>query len=397
MGRGATGPGGRGEIRVAVCITGLEVGGAETTLAELLAHKPDDIDVRVFSLIDGGRIAERIKAMGIEVVGMHMRAHKPSLPGFVRLWWQILRFRPRIVHTWLYHADLMGGVAARLAFVPHVIWHLHNSDLHPERVGRMTRLVVWICARLSHVVPEVILSCSEAGARVHAKLGYSAKRIQVLPNGVDAARFSPSAEARDSVRAEFGFSEEIPLVGLVARVDPQKDHRGFFEAVRTYFDSGRDAYFLLAGRDVTPDHWLLPALRDETGRPERIVLAGPRSDVPRLMAAFDVATSSSLGEAFPLVVVEAMACGVPCVATDVGDCALMIGDTGLVVSPGDAVALADAWRCLLEMPAEERGKLGQRARARVLENYTIERLSERVWGLYRDLVVPPGEGLNQSA
>jgi len=380
--------GGRHAIKVAICITGLEVGGAETTLAELLAHRPDDLDVRVYSLIDGGRIADQIAAMGIEVVGMHMRAHKPSLRGFFRLWGQILTFRPTIVHTWLYHADLMGGVAARLSFVPHIIWHLHNSDLNPERVGRMTRLVVWICARLSGLVPEVILSCSEAGARVHAERGYSAKKIVVVPNGVDAERFAPSQGARASVREEFGLADDMPLVGLVARIDPQKDHPGFFRAVRVFFERGGDAHFLLAGRDVTEEHWQLPTLRDETGRPDRVTLAGPREDIPRLMAAFDISTSSSLGEAFPLAVIEAMACGVPCVATDVGDCALMIGDTGIVVPPSDADALAEAWGRLLVMPSDERHTLGAGARERVLENYTIESFAERMWGLYRELGLP---------
>jgi glycosyltransferase involved in cell wall biosynthesis len=375
----------RRSIRVASCITGLEVGGAETVLAELLERTSDDVDVRVFSLIDGGRIAERIAAMGIPVTGMHMTAHKPSVRAFVRLWWQLVRYRPQIVHTWLYHADLMGGVAARMAFVPHVIWHLHNSDLHPQRVGRMTRAVVWTCARLSHVVPEVILSCSEAGARVHAGLGYSAKRMRVLPNGVDTGRFAPSDQARRSVRAELGCPDDVPLIGLIARVDSQKDHRGFFQAVEAFFASGGDAHFLLAGRDVTPEHWQLGAWREQSMRPERITLLGPRSDVPRLMAAFDVATSSSLGEAFPLVVVEAMSCGTPVVATDVGDCRLIIDDTGVVVPPADPTALAGAWSEMLALPAEQRQALGQRARDRVMASYTIERFADAVWGLYREL------------
>lgn len=379
----------RDAIKVAVVITGLEVGGAETTLAELLALRPADIEVRVFSLIDGGRIADEIAAMGVPVQGMHMVAHEPSLLGFLRLWRAIARFRPTIVHTWLYHADLLGGLAARMSFVRRVVWHLHNSDLHPERVGRMTRLVVWICARLSRMVPDVIVSCSEAGARVHTERGYSAKRMRVIPNGVDAGRFAPSPEAREAVRAEFGLGDDVPLVGLVARIDPQKDHRGFFEAVRMFYERGGDADFLLVGRDVTPEHWYLSAWRDATGHPERIILVGQRDDVPALMAAMDVATSPSLGEAFPLVVVEAMACGVPVVATDVGDCRLMIADTGEVVPAGDPPALAAAWERLLTMPKDERCALGARARDRVLGNYTIERFAASIWSLYRELAGLP--------
>jgi glycosyltransferase involved in cell wall biosynthesis len=372
-------------IKVAIVITGLEVGGAETFLGELLRYRPADVEVRVYSLISGGPVAERIEALGIRVTGLQMQVGRPSIRSLLSLTAYLREYRPAIVHTWLYHADLMGGIAAKMARVPHVIWHLHNSDLSPDRVRRMTRLVVKACALLSHWIPDVILSCSEAAVRAHRAQGYAADRFVVVPNGVDTERFVPSVEARAAIRAEFGFSDERCLIGLVARIDPQKNHRGFFEAARVFFERGGDADFLLVGRDVTPDHWQLPGWRDQTGHPERIVLAGRRTDVPRVMAALDVATSSSLGEAFPMVLIEAMACGVPLVATDVGDSALIIAGTGIVVPPDDAAALAEAWSRLLTMPSADRAQLGKRARQRVLENYDIRTISGRVWALYREL------------
>lgn len=378
-----TAPDSSGVTRVAICITGLEVGGAETFLGELLKHTPADIEVRVFSLIDGGPIAERIEALGIPVTGMHMLAGRPSLSALFGLASRLRHYRPDVVHTWMYHADLMGGVAAKLAGVRRVIWHLHNSDLSPQRVRGMTRWVVKALAVLSRWIPETVISCSEAAVRVHSALGYAAEKFVVIPNGVDTGRFVPSPEARAEVREELGIGAERPLIGLVARVDSQKNHHGFFRAVRLFFERGGDADFLLVGRDATPEHWQLPGWRDETGRPERILLAGPRDDVPRVMTALDVATSSSLGEAFPLVLVEAMACGTPCVATDVGDSALIVSDTGLIVPPDDADALAAAWRRMLSMPSEERAQLGERARQRVTANYAIADVAERVWGLYR--------------
>jgi glycosyltransferase involved in cell wall biosynthesis len=373
-------------LRVAICITGLEVGGAETFLAELLKHRPDDLEIRVFSLIDGGPIADRIAAMGIEVRGLHMQAGRPSVRALFSLASQLRTFRPAIVHTWMYHADLIGGVAAKLAGVLHVVWHLHNSDLSPARVRLMTRAVVQTCAVLSYAIPDVIVSCSQAAVRVHRARGYSAKKFVVIPNGVDTARFAPSADARTAIREEFGIGEDLPVVGLVARIDPQKNHRGFFEAARLFYERGGDCDFVLAGRGVTVDDWQLPGWRDETGHADQIVLAGPRADMPRVMAAFDVATSSSLGEAFPMVLIEAMACGVPCVATDVGDSALIVADTGVAVAANDALALADAWSGLLGMSAAERSELGHRARQRVVANYSIDMVADRIWGLYRSLV-----------
>jgi len=369
-------------LRVAICITGLSVGGAETFLAELLKHVPDDVEMRVFSLIDGGPIAKRIEVLGIPVTGMHMLAGRPSLYAMLSLTSQLRAYRPTIVHTWMYHADFMGGIAAKLAGVPHVIWHLHNSDLSPQRVRRMTRWVVKALAVLSRWIPDAILSCSEAAVRAHTAVGYAAEKFTVIPNGVDTERFLPSTQARAAIREEFGFGDRSPVIGLVARVDAQKNHRGFFQAVKAFFERGGDADFLLVGRDVTPDHWQLSKLVGRTGHQSRVVLAGPRDDIPRVMAALDVATSSSLGEAFPLVLIEAMSCGTPCVATDVGDSALIVGDTGIIVAPDDADALAAAWVRLLAMAQEERAELGRRARDRVLANYSIEQISARVWELY---------------
>ncbi|MDZ4169178.1 MAG: glycosyltransferase [Coriobacteriia bacterium] len=369
--------------KVAVVITGLQVGGAETFLGELLKHTPGDLEIRVFSLIDGGPIAERIEAMGIPVTGLGMEAGRPSVRALFELRGHLARFRPTIVHTWMYHADLLGGVAAKLAGVPHVIWHLHNSDLSPARVRLMTRLVVRVNGLFSRFLPSVVLSCSRAAVKTHVAYGYAAHKIVVVPNGVDTQRFAPQPEAAASVRAEFDIPESLPVIGLVARVDPQKNHEGFFEAVRLFFEMGGDAHFLLVGRGVTPDHWQLPRWRDATGRPERITLAGQRSDAPRLMAGFDVATSASLGEAFPMVLIEAMACETPCVATAVGDSELIVGDAGVVVMAGDPAALAQAWIEFLRRPADERSALGVRARERVLDSYAIQSVAGRIWRSYR--------------
>lgn len=376
---------GTGQTKVAVCITGLEIGGAETLLANLLERRPEDIEVRVFSLIDGGEIARRIEAAGITVTGLQMHAGRPSVRSLLRLASELRSYRPDVLHTWMYHADLIGSLAGRLAGVRSIVWHLHNSDLTPERVRLMTRAVVRVCALLSYTVPHAILSCSEAGIREHRARGYASEKMRFLPNGVDANVFVPSDASRDAVREELGLPSERPVVGMVARLDPQKNHTGFFEAVKLFFERGGEADFLLVGRGVTEAGWGLAELRDATGRPECIHLVGPRTDVAHIMAAIDVATSASLGEAFPMVLIESMACGAPCVATDVGDCARIVADTGFVVPADDADALAAAWARMLSLPQRERGELRRRARERVLANYTLDRFSDQVWSLYREL------------
>jgi glycosyltransferase involved in cell wall biosynthesis len=372
-------------IRVAICITNLEIGGAEVVLCDLLSRLPEDVEATVFTLIDGGPIAERISALGIEVVGLHMRRGVPSLGALIRLVRALRGLRPQIVHTWLYHADLLGGVAARVAGVPHVIWHLHNSDLSLARVSLSTRMVARVCAVLSRRVPDVILCCGEQVRTVHAALGYRSDRMEILHNGVDAERFAPSRPDRASVRQELGWAPGVALIGLVARLDPQKDHATFFVAARLLMESGSDASFILAGRGVDPSSEQVREWRDGLPHPDRVALLGQRGDVPRLMAALDIATSSSRGEAFPVSLLEAMACGVPCVVTDAGDSREIVGDTGVVVPPGDPAALADGWLRLLALPEPERRELGVRARGRVLAHYTIDEMAERCWVVYREV------------
>ncbi len=375
-----------GSIRVAICITGLEVGGAEVFLSQLVAHRPADIEMKVFSLLEEGTLAATVRAAGIEVVNLDMVAGKPTLSALTRLTKELRRYRPDIVHTWMYHADLLGGMAAKLAGVRHVIWHIHNTDLSPSRVRRMTRVVVRALGVLSHSMPDSIISCSQRAIDVHVgEWGYAAERMRLIPNGVDTATFAPSVEARLGVREEFGFDATTPLIGLVARLDLQKNHEGFFGSVKRFYELGGNANFLLVGRDVCEGSWQLGVWRDATGHPERIVFAGPRTDIDTIMPAFDILTSSSLGEAFPMVLIEAMASGTPCVATNVGDSAQIVGETGVSVPPGDDEALAQAWLKLLALPAEERQLLGENARRRVEENFSLESVADQIWSLYREL------------
>jgi glycosyltransferase involved in cell wall biosynthesis len=188
------------------------------------------------------------------------------------------------------------------------------------------------------------------------------------------------------VRAELGLAAHAPLIGLVARFDPQKDHQGFLQAARRLHAHRPDVRFVLAGPGVDQCNGTLARTIAEAGLVNAVHLLGPRSDVPRLMAAFDVASlSSRWGEAFPNVVAEAMACGIPCVVTDVGDAAEIVGDTGLVVPPCDPQALAGGWERMLALPAEQRRDLGEQARARIAARYDLRQVTQRYETFYSTL------------
>jgi glycosyltransferase involved in cell wall biosynthesis len=286
----------------------------------------------------------------------------------------------------MYHADLMGGVAARLAGVPGLAWCIHNSNLAPDYKKSQLVAVVKASAFLSHRVPDRILCCSEAARKIHVAFGYAPEKMVVVPNGFDITHFKPDASARRSLRVELGLSLETALVGLIGRWHPQKNHAGFFSAAAALHLRRPDVHFLLAGHGVDNANQTIQRALAVNGLTAVTHLLGLRDDIRRLMAGLDVlASSSSYGEAFPLVLGEAMASGVPCAVTNVGDSAYIVGDTGRVVSVGDMEGLAHAIHSLLEMPAEASWALRVRARARITERFEISAVVRRYEQFYREL------------
>jgi glycosyltransferase involved in cell wall biosynthesis len=290
-----------------------------------------------------------------------------------------------VVQTWMYHPDLLGGVAARLAGVRAIAWGIRHSELHPEQSPRLSHVTKRVCAVLAHVVPTRVLANSTVGRDAHVRLGYPPAKMQVIPNGFDLSRFAPDAAARSSVRRELGLDEGVRVIGHVGRWDPMKDHRNLLEAAAR-LGAGRDAHLLLCGDEITPDNRELAGWIAALGLGGRVHLLGRRDDVPRIMAALDLLTlCSSFGEGFPNVVGEAMACAIPCVVTDVGDAGRIVGDTGRVVPLGDPTALARGFDELLALPAAERARLGAAARRRIEENYAIDVVASAYASVYREL------------
>jgi glycosyltransferase involved in cell wall biosynthesis len=266
-----------------------------------------------------------------------------------------------------------------------VVWGVHHSDHVAGVTKRSTLLTVSACACLSHHLPARVVCCSEHGRRLYEKAGFAASKLAVIPNGFDVETFRPDPEARASVRSELGLGPGTPMIGLVARYDPLKDHATFLRAAARLGRARPDVHFLLCGAKVDRTNAELAGLAESLGIAGRCHLLGPRQDVPRIFAALDVAASSSISEAFPLALGEAMACGVPCVATDVGDCALMIGPTGRVVPPGEPAALAAALADVLGMSPESRRALGAAARRGVVERFELGAVTRQYEDLYQRL------------
>lgn len=346
-----------------------------------------NFQVRVISLIDIIEpFATKIRALGIPVDTLGMRRGLPNPLHVVRLARWLRADPPDVLQTWMYHSDLIGGLAARLVGGIPVIWGIRHSDHSPEHSKRLTLLTMNLCARLSRVLPNRIVCCSEASRRVHLEAGYAAEKMVVIPNGFDLEAYQPDAEAGSAVLKELGIPIGAPVIGMAARFDPQKDFRTFIHAAALLHRTHPSVHYVLCGTDVTWANDRLSAWISNSGLKSQFRLLGRRGDMPRVYSALDIASlSSSFGEGFPNVVSEAMSCGVPCAVTDVGDSSMIVGDTGHVVPPRNPVALAEAWRELVDLGADGRAALGLKARKRIKDNFDLPQVADRFRQLFRDL------------
>lgn len=335
-------------LRVVHIISGLGQGGAETVLYRLLTAPTQKHRHTVVSLTDKGVFGDRLRNAGVDVVTLNMPAGRLSLQGLWRMYKLLKEESPDVVQTWMYHADLIGGVIARMAGIRAVAWGIRNSGANLHTSSRMARVIAWVCARLSGWVPALILTCAEEAARQHQAWGYRAARMRVIPNGYDLTRWQPDAGARQRIRREWNLAPDTPVLGSVARWNPLKDHKNLLEAFALAVRRDDRLRCVLVGQDMTTDNPALMALVDTLKVRDKLIFLGRREDVPAIMNGLDIHVLSSKAEGFPNVVAEAMAAETACVVTRVGDAAYIVGEHGWVVEPSDPGALAEGMEQALQ-------------------------------------------------
>jgi len=355
-------------------------------LADILAHSDNDqFAAEIISLKDKGSVAARIEGLGVPVRAVHMNYLTAPI-ALVVLGLLIFKSKPDVIQTWMYHSNLLGGVVARLTNRAPVVWGIHATQLDPSTLKFGTYLAIWGGRIVSRWVPARIICCSEAAREFHEFLGYTKSAMRFIPNGFDLSRFRPDAEAYQSVRAELGLREDANIVGLITRYHPNKDHANFLHAAAILRRHMPDVHFICCGRNVTMQNQVLAEKVREHHLDRHVTLLGERHDIPRLTAALNLAVSSShIGEAFPLSLGEAMACGVPCVTTNVGDSASLVGATGRIVPTRDPEALAKAWQEILLFHPEQRRELGNKARGRVMELFSIQEITKQYEYVYKEI------------
>ena len=367
---------------------GLSVGGAEMMLLKLLSRiDRSRFDAVVVSLTDVGAVGRSIGDLGFHVVGLGLSPGRLSLTGLLALRKIIKAEQPDLIQGWMYH----GNLAAQLTgcFIrncPPMAWSIRGTHTDLTREKDLTALTIWVGAKLSNR-PAAIIYNSAFSAKAHWRsLNYSNKREVVIPNGFDTTLFASSCKARARVRAELGAGENFVLVGLVARYHPVKDHVTFAEALARARSAYPEVRGVLIGDGTSPANPDLNALLTRTGTRDYIYCLGERSDLPELTAALDIACNSSVSEGFPNAVGEAMACAVPCVVTDVGDSGWIVSDTGRVVPASSPGLFSTALTDLVQLGAHGRKVLGERARQRILEKFSLDAVVQRYEQTYKAIL-----------
>lgn len=366
--------------RLKVChvIHNTDLGGTETMLFKLLQQLSPRHDMAVISLMRCGEVGKRIEGLGIPVDALQLAANgRPRPDRLPKLYRRLRALQPDVVQTWAYHADLVGGLAARLATNAAVIWNIRHATLDPQLDSKNVLRSAWLCGKISRLIPDQILLNAQSAVDVHAAVGYDATKMRVVPNGFDVDRFRRLPGARQAIRKELQIAAEVPLIGMVGRFHPHKGQDLFVRVARRIAAKRPDAHFLMAGKRCDPRNAELVSWTKLAGVSDRCHLVGKRSDVPEILNALDVYLLPSITEGMPNVVGEAMACGVPVVAADVGDAKHLLGECGSVVPAGDVSAMADSVEATLSQTREARVAAAHLSRQRILDHYEITGIAKR--------------------
>jgi len=359
-------------------IRSLNYGGSERQLVALakgLHERQYGVTVAVF--YSDGPLERELREAGVRVRGLD-KGGRWDLLGFLLRLVQLLREeKPDTLYGFLASSNTLSALLKPIFWRTRMVWGVRASNVDLARYDRLSRLSYGVERRLSRFA-DLIVANSRAGSSYAVAHGFPKSKMVVIPNGIDTERFRPDPDERRRVRAEWGIEEGDKLIGTVGRLDPMKDHPTFLRAAAMLSRKRGDVRFVCVGDGPADYRRELSALSEELGLAQRLFWVGAREDIPAVYNALDIVTSTSAyGEGFSNIIGEAMACGVPCVATDVGDSAWILGSQGLVVPPGNPEALAARWHDVVYKALEARSAIGLGLRERVIRNFSLDRMIEQ--------------------
>ncbi|OQW92595.1 MAG: group 1 glycosyl transferase [Thiotrichaceae bacterium IS1] len=361
-------------MKIILLIRSLNYGGAErqlTVLAKGLHQRGHQVKVAVFYA--GGPLETDLGEAGIPIIHLNKQSRWEIFGFMLRLVRTIKQEQPNVLHGYLGIPNILTALLKPFLTHTKIVWGVRASNVDLNRYGWLAQFSYRIECWLSRFA-DLIICNSHAGMKYATQHGFPGNKMVVIPNGIDTERFRPDLEARRRIRSEWAVADNEILIGLVARLDPMKDHPTFLKAVALLAKERQDVRFVCVGDGPALYKAKLHALAHQLELDDKLIWAGARRDMPAVYNALDIASSSSYGEGFPNVVAEAMACGVPCVVTDVGDSAWIVGNTGKVVPHSIPKELTKAWQSYLEEDLKQRGF---RSRNRIEEQFNLTRLVDK--------------------
>ncbi len=371
---------------ILIITTAANLGGAEIALSNILCGIRDDFCIEVISLTGGGVIADKIKSYGIVVHELNFkkvsRLHS-ELRQFVAI---ILKFKPDVIQGWMYHGNLFAALAKLFSPKKAKLYlgiRQSLQDIAGEKRG--TRMVIYADSKCSAAAAAIVYN-SYAGKIDHENYGYAKNKGTVIYNGYDMDVFQPAKENHQLLCAELKIPPTSFLIGLVARYHPVKDHATFIHAAGMVVNQYPHIHFILVGEGINPNNTDLQKLIHlYPNLMERTHLLGLRQDIPYITSALNIATNCSLSEGLANSVCEALACGVLCVATDVGDSSKIIGKYGMIIPIQSPPELAKAWQKIIEMPVAEHEQLSFSARQQIMKQCSAQNMIEQYKTLYGEI------------
>ena len=352
-------------------INSLEIGGAETSLETLSISLKHKMQIEVISLAGSGYLANRLQSKGILVHQLDLRANLFLFKECLKLFRLVRNIEPDLVHTWMYHSNLLGGIIAKLAGIKKIIWSVHAFNLESGMLKPSTRVLIKFSALFSYFIPNKIICCSQKSLEIHQKLLYQKTKLAFIPNGVDPSIFSYSELGRDNIRKELNIDDHKILVGCIGRFDVQKNQLGFLKTITDIQSLGMEYHFVFVGRGNDNQNQDMQEIINTSKIGKNITLLGERDDIANILSALDIYAMPSKGEAFPVSLCEAMACEIPCIATNVGDVQFILGDIVQTVDINKFETFSQAITELGSMAPKLRKQLGKKLKNRVLDNFSI--------------------------
>ena len=368
-------------MKIVHIITGLNDGGAEHTLFKICKYDNFNKHI-VISLTGPGKYFSILKKLKIKVY--YLNANFFSIFKFFFLI-KLLRFlNPDIVQTWLVHADFVGSIAARLAGIKNIIWNVRYSNLEIGKAKLITIITIKLLSKLSFFIPKFIVIVSKRAKKIYAIKGYEKKKLKFIPNGYDLSILKPNKIKKINFKKKIKIKKKIPLIGNVARYDPKKDHLNLINALSLIRSRNINFFCVLIGAGIDKNNTKLISEIKRLKLSNYVKLLGQNDDIRKVMNGLDVyIQSSSYGEGFPNVVAEAMACGTPCVVTDVGDAGFIVGKNGWIAPPNNSTELAKVIeKAVNEIGTKHWNKRCNKARLRIKKNFDITdmlRLYNKLW------------------